>query len=148
MRGAQTPLYAGFSILGAYHFPLNSGLALKGLDEVDKFNSDSDLEEDYQPFPFTATGGFSTLGVSNSGGDPITIFFVIPLVRLGSICKYNKLMFGYTYETNLPGSGMLRGSLSNQPSGFTASSSRISYGASSSQSAGFVISSATTFLTD
>lgn len=54
--------------------------------------------------------------------------------------KGNEDMNGRHIDKRIPGSGIVKGSSSSQPSGFTASSSRISYGASSSQSSGFTAS--------
>lgn len=33
------------------------------------------------PLPFTASGSLVTLGVTNRGGDPVTVLLIIPLIR-------------------------------------------------------------------
>ena len=39
----------------------------------------------HKPFPFSTTRGFSTLGVGYGRSDPVTIFLVVPLFRLGGV---------------------------------------------------------------
>ena len=73
--------------------------------------------------PFTAARRLVTLGVADSGRNPVTVFLVVPLLRLLSICARWLGVFVGVIKSYGPGSGIVDGSSSNQPSGFSASSS-------------------------
>ncbi len=80
------------------------------------------------PLPFTTARNGVALGIGNSGGNVVAIFFVIPFFRLAGV--YMRIR--YTTRTRMrsmehkPGSAIVSGSSSSQSSGFFASMSRIS----------------------